>query len=283
MAELSVITVTHNRREQLLKKLESLRRQSLAPERFELVVLVNGSEDGTLEALREAETLFRLEVIPSEENVGSARGRNLAARAAGGDILLVSDDDCVLTERVLERHLAVHRTHPGSVVIGPTRLAEGYRQGKLREPFEGQRSLGGRALWIHATGTNTSLPRAAFEAVGGYDESFDGYGGEDPALALALRARGLAFRFAAEAAVYHLGRQLEGDYETRAFSAGRAQWRVYKQHPSLEVGMMLGVHPLVLGLKRLAFSEALAPYLPYPRYRYERAYYRGVMEEKHAR
>ncbi len=282
--DLSVITVTHNRLGLLLNKLESLRAQTLAPERFELVVLVNGGVDGTLGALEAADLPFGLKVLYQQENLGSAKGRNLAAREAEGDILLISDDDCVLSERVLEEHVKAHARHPDAVVIGPTRLAESYREGGVKEPFEGQPNLGGRALWIHATGTNTSLPRAAFRAVGGYDESFSGYGGEDPALALELRARGLSFYFAKDAVVYHLGRQLTGDFEARAFSAGRAQWRIYERHPSLGVGVMLGVHPALLGLKRLLFSDAVAPYISHPRYRFERAYYRGAVEERrHAR
>lgn len=277
---ISVITATYNRRELLLRKLESLKEQSLEPQGFEAVVLVNGSKDGTLAALDAVAFPFALKVIAQEKNLGSARGRNAAARAAEGAILLMSDDDCLLTPQVLAAHLEAHQRYGHAVVVGPTKLAEGLRSGRLAEPFEGVQGLGRRALWIHATGTNSSMPRRAFEEVGGYDETFSAYGGEDPSLALKLRAHGLRFRFAPEAVVYHLGRQLEGDFSGRAFSAGRAQWRVYKQHPSLEVGLMLGVHPLLLGVKRLVFSELVASRIAHPRYHYERAYYEGALEEK---
>src|SRR5690606_26543337 len=97
-----------------------------------------------------------------------------------------------------------------------------------REPFERTASLAGRALWINATGANTSLPRRAFEAVGGYDRELVAYGGEDSELALRLREHGAVFLRSAAAWAEHVG-LVSGD-TSKAYAAGRAAVRVWRKH-----------------------------------------------------
>jgi GT2 family glycosyltransferase len=278
--DLSVIVPTRDRRELLLAKLESLARQTLPFDDFEVIVCDDGSTDGTLEAVEAARYSFPLTMLSTGGARGPGAARNLASRRARGRFLLMSDDDCVLAPGTLEAHLKAHVDHPGSVVVGPLRLPDELRNGRRREPFEQVFTLAGRASWVNATGANTSLSAHSFREAGGYDESLTGYGGEDPDLALRLRARGARFRFAPRALAFHGGRQLRGDYLEKAFDAGKAHWKVYRRHPALTVGLTLGVHPLVLTLKRLLLNDGLAGFLEGPRYGYELAYLRGALEAR---
>ncbi|MEJ2666346.1 MAG: glycosyltransferase, partial [Deinococcales bacterium] len=239
--DVTVVTVTHGRVPLLLRKREHLRAQSLPADRFEWRVLANGDPDAA-DALRGESTPFETTVLATRENLPIAAARNRAASGARGRVLLMSDDDCLPGPECLVAHLAAHAAHRASVVVGPLRLPDELRVGRRREPFERAARLGKHALWINATGANTSLPREAFEAVGGYDESFVAYGGEDPELALRLRGAGLRFRFEAAAWAYHAGRILGADPE-RAYLAGRAHRIVFERSRSLEVGLLLGVHP----------------------------------------
>lgn len=282
---LSIVTVTHGRRTLLLEKAETLRRQTLPPQRFEWRVLANDAPDSAA-ALDALELPFAVTVRRSERNLPIPAARNRAAAGARGRWLLLSDDDCLLAPGCLRAHLDAQqraaRRWPrsgGAVVVGPLRLPEALRVGRRREPFEAPPRLAGRALWINATGANTSLPRGAFEALGGYDESFRDYGGEDPELALRLRAHGLRFRAAPAALAFHAGRALDGDGERKAFLAGRAHARIYRRHPTLEVGLMLGVHPWLLRGKRRLFASALASRIEPARLAYERAYAAGATGE----
>lgn len=277
---LSVLIPTLNRRELLVRKFASLNEQTLSDTDFEVIVCDDGSTDGTRKWLAEVRPSFRVRVLTPAEKLGAARARNLCAENATGEVLLLSDDDCLLAPEALAEHLAAHRRFSKSVIIGRLTLPTPLRQGKHREPFEKVFGVGSRALWINATGANTSVPTWAFRQVGGYDAGFVEYGGEDPHLALKLRALGLEFRRAPRALAYHAARQLSGNFQTKAFAAGRAQWRVYRQFQSLEVGFLLGLHPLVLTLKRLLFHPVIARRTTNPLYHYERAYLLGALEEK---
>ena len=278
--KLSVLVPTYNRRELLEQKLASLAAQTLSEGAFEVIVCDDGSTDGTREWLAGMRVPFALCVLTPPQKLGAARARNLCAERAKGDVLLFSDDDCLLAPRALEEHLEAHARFPRSVVVGRLELPGALRNGSHREPFERTFSIGSRALWINATGANTSVPAWAFRQVGGYDPRFVGYGGEDPHLALKLRALGLGFRRAPRALAYHAARQLGGDYQKKAFAAGRAQWRVYELFREPLVGLMLGLHPLLLALKRPLFHPAVAGRIKNPLYHYERAYFEGACEER---
>ncbi len=278
--KLSVLVPTFDRRELLARKFASLAEQTLSKTDFEVIVCDDGSTDGTREWLAELRPPFALQVLTPPEKLGAAGARNLCAEYAVGKTLLMSDDDCLLAPEALAEHLAAHRRFPQSVIIGKLVLPDSLRQGGRREPFEQAFGFGSRALWINATGANTSIPAWAFRQVGGYDPSFTGYGGEDPHLALKLRALGLSFRRAPRALAYHAARQLGGNFQEKAFAAGRAQWRVYQEFGSLGVGLLLGLHPLMLALKRPLFHPLIAKRTANPLYHYERAYLLGALEER---
>lgn len=267
MSRLSVIVPTHNRRELLFDKLESLTNQTLSPDKFEVIICVDGSTDGTLEALSDYQANFRLTVLHHAEGKGVVAARNACAARAEGDLLLMSDDDCILNPRTLESHLELHASKPGEVV----------GVGGLRMPGD-KRTLpvAGRAAWIHATGANTSLPKTAFDEVGGYDPYFRAYGGEDADLALRLKERGLPFFHVPGAEVEHVGSLFERGFEDKAFQAGRAVGHIYKKFPRLEVGLMLGAHPVLVGLKKIALGSPLKNLVSEQRRRYELAYIAGV-------
>lgn len=281
--QLSVITVTHRRVPLLLRKAASLAAQTLDAELFEWCVVSNG--DGAAEeALEILETPFALRTVVFERNRPVAAARNAAAATARGRVLLLSDDDVLLPPGCLEAHLHAHGGPGPRVVVGALRLPAELEPAprptgsdREPEPFERVPSLGGRALWINATGANTSLPRSAFEAVGGYDESFAGYGGEDSDLALRLRNSGAAFVHSSAAWAEHAG-LVTGDSD-KAFAAGRAGVRVWRKHGGLDVALLLGVHPALLALKRAALATPLARLWGERTAAYERAYLQGAAAE----
>ena len=93
--ELSVIVCTRNRCGALADLLESLTRLTIAPElSWELVVVDNGSTDGTAELLDSFSDRLPL-ARAFEPRKGISRARNAGLRAAQGDILAFTDDDCL--------------------------------------------------------------------------------------------------------------------------------------------------------------------------------------------
>lgn len=109
----SVILCTYNRRRLVLNALTSLRRQSLPFSAFEVIVVDNGSRDGTLSAVRtyanagrhagqKAEEIWNVHCL-SEARGGLANARNTGLLAASGEIVVFLDDDTIAEPHLLER------------------------------------------------------------------------------------------------------------------------------------------------------------------------------------
>lgn len=277
---IAVVTASRGRPDALLAKARSLAAQTLPPGTVEWCLWLNETperRDRTHARLAELAPPFVLRVGGGVDHpVG--RARNLAAAMATAPVLLLSDDDVTHDPAALEAHAAFHLRVRGAVGVGPLRLPEALRAGRRREPFERTAAAFGRAHWSNATGANSSLPRHAFEAVGGYDPEWRGYGGEDPELALRLRAYGLTFRRVPGGGAEHRGRVW--DDADKAYQAGRAHVRVARRHPHGASAWWLGVHPALLAVKRIALHGPWTRGLDPAVLAYERAYARGARDAR---
>src|SRR5262245_319240 len=82
----SVVFPTYQRRNVVVKSVYALKQQEFEG-RFEVIVVVDGSDDGSADALRELDTPFTLTVL-EQPNRGAASARNRGAVHARGEILL---------------------------------------------------------------------------------------------------------------------------------------------------------------------------------------------------
>lgn len=274
---LSVVTATRGRRALLLRKADTLLAQTLDPDAFEWLVCVDGDDDGSHAALSRLETPFRLTVVPFATPRGAAAARNACADRARGEVLYLSDDDCLLPPDALERHRAAQRS-PVVVIGGIDFVTDAHAGGEVA-PGAVERFTPRRGRYWNLNGANTSLPLAAFREAGGFDESLRGYGGEDLLLGYRLARLGVPFRARPDIRVRHLGpNPMRGADPVKALNAGRNAARIARRHP--ELALRLGVHPVSFALKRLLFPvyRRFAP----GRYAYERAYDRGAHLERRA-
>src|SRR2546423_305583 len=97
--KVSLISTVRNSAEHVGEFLESIRAQTHAPD--EVVIVDGGSTDGTVDLLRDEDGVTLIE----EPGANIARGRNVAISAATHDVIAVSDADCVLGPKWLERLL----------------------------------------------------------------------------------------------------------------------------------------------------------------------------------
>ena len=160
----SVIIPAHNASSTLGRCLEALTRLTSLP--YEILVVCDGSTDGTAEAAR----LQGVRVIECPVRRGAAYARNVGAAAAQGDIFLFIDADCVARSAVVS--LALEAVSCGEQVIFGSYTRETRAAGfltkfkNLQHHFTHQRGADYQTTFWSGCGAVT---REAFEAVGGFD------------------------------------------------------------------------------------------------------------------
>lgn len=222
--EISVVVVNWNRRELLRQCLESLRRQQGPP--FELILVDNGSRDGSLEMVREEfgrEAGFRLRVIGNPVNRGFCAANNQGMAVAEGAFIALLNNDAEAAPGWLA---ALRRAFEGRPEVGmaaskilvkqdPGRIDKVghliYPDGQNRGRGTGERDLGQydrleEVLW--PDGCAAMYRRRMLEQIGGFDEDFFAYG-DDAELGLRARIAGWRCLYVPEAvALHHRGATL---------------------------------------------------------------------------
>jgi glycosyltransferase involved in cell wall biosynthesis len=202
LPEIAVVVPSRDRPLRLRWLLNALLEQTLAPERWEVVVCHDSETPETDRLLREhplAATRRLRHVSLPAHSVQVGHLRNLGWRAARAPVIAFTDDDCRPPPEWLERALTAARRNPGAIVQGVT----------FPDPEEWV--IGEHAPWVRtnsiwppvpwAQTCNIVYPRDLLEAVDGFPD--DMYGGEDTAVAERARARGAPFVGATELVTYH--------------------------------------------------------------------------------
>ena len=230
--ELSVVIPSYNRRESLFRTLSALSEQSLEAERFEVIVVLDGSCDGSREALDLLATPFRLRVH-SQPRGGPSTARNAGAAMAEGEVLLFLDDDILLEQGALVAHLHEQSTIGGGCVLGdlenrpehgglPALAARGWPAAALRQR---------PPRWSDLYAGNVSLPRALFDRVGGFEESLTKM--EDLELGQRLAEAGAPLAFSVQARGVHYYGKSALDYVRDREDIGVMTVRLFRDHRSL--------------------------------------------------
>jgi GT2 family glycosyltransferase/glycosyltransferase involved in cell wall biosynthesis len=108
---ISVIIPTFNRAAMLADTLESFAAQSIPKNRYEVVVVDDGSKDATPEVCRDFASPIQLKYLHIE-NSGISAAKNTGILASRGRILLFCDDDDIADSHLLEEHLKAHKQYP---------------------------------------------------------------------------------------------------------------------------------------------------------------------------
>src|SRR5205823_11849968 len=119
MLDLSVIVPTHNRRHFLPDLLASLAAQDYPADRWQLIIVDDGSSDDTIEYLQSGDGAGPANmVVLSQPQGGPAAARNNGARNAHGRALLFLDDDMVASPSLVREHAIAHLQESWAVVVG---------------------------------------------------------------------------------------------------------------------------------------------------------------------
>lgn len=248
----SVVIPTYNRRDHLLRCLRSLFVQTADPAIYEIVVVDDGSTDGTGEAVERIrhEAPCPLTYI-RQENSGRARARNEGIRAARGRYVIFLDSDMIAGRDLVSAHLTAHAA-PDRVVHGVVINTD-----DLEATIERPAKISDFSRAFFATG-NASIEREKIIAAGLFDEDFQEYGWEDLELGYRLRRLGLRAVKAAEAVSYHLQHRLTfagiENMIRKEKERGHTAVIFYRKNPGLRVRLMTNLTPVAFFLDRLLLS-----------------------------
>ncbi|OHE89486.1 MAG: hypothetical protein A3G75_12245 [Verrucomicrobia bacterium RIFCSPLOWO2_12_FULL_64_8] len=210
----SAVIPLYNRLDLTQRCLETLRNSLPAGRPHEIVLVDDGSTDGTREWLATQADSCR--VVRNEHNLGFAAACNRGAAAAGGDILLLANNDLEFLSGWLEPLLEGFGRLPRAGVIGNVQLDlrtravdhAGIRIGVDGKPAHvrilpaDSPSTPGYAPMPAVTGACLAIPRELFNRLGGFDEGFRN-GGEDVDFCFRARAAGLGTWTALKSSVLH--------------------------------------------------------------------------------
>lgn len=271
----SIIIPTYNRKPILEKCLCALEQQHLsnynAVTGYEVVVVDDGSTDGTVEWLSARSTKFSHLRIFTQKHQGASAARNLGVEKAIGDTIIFIDSDLVVTENFLQAHAdALLR---GQKAWGTDRL---FTYGRVvntcnfdRPTAEPYKITDFSAAYF-ATG-NVAIARRWLQEAGLFDTRFQLYGWEDLELGVRLKNLGLKLIKCPEAVGYHWHPPFSLDQISnlidKEIQRGRMGVLFYQKHPTWEVRMMIQMtwlHRLLWGLLSLGGlvnEKSLAPLL----------------------
>jgi GT2 family glycosyltransferase len=196
-----IVMITHNRSEEVLRTLDRLTR---LPEQPRIVVVDNGSSDGTSEVV--AGRYPAVVVLRLEENLGAA-GRNLGVERLETPCVAFADDDTWWEPGSLRRAADLLEAHPrlailtGRILDGPEGREAPICRELARSPLPSEPGLPGHPLLGFLAGASV-IRRAAFLEVGGFDRRLF-IGGEEELVAADLARRGWCIRYVPELVVHH--------------------------------------------------------------------------------
>ncbi len=211
--EVSVVIPVRDGADAIGALLDSLKRQTLARERFEVVVVDNASRDATADIARRHGATVVHEPIPNR-----SRARNAGVAAAAADLIAFTDADCSAHERWLEELLGC--ADRAALVAGDVVTSTGDPPNAI-ERFELLWRFG-QGAWVEqgwVATANLLVTREAFDAVGGLDPSWR-HIGEDVDFCLRARDAGFGLAFCPDAVVDHHAERRLGPMLSRSYRHG---------------------------------------------------------------
>jgi glycosyltransferase involved in cell wall biosynthesis len=233
----SIILATYNRKEDLLSLLKSLSAQDYDPEKIEVVVVDDGSTDGTGDAVAGYGLDLPFHIIYHyQDNSGPGVARSRGMEKATGDMFLFIDTDCTVPPGYLSTIAGEYKKSPFDAFGGPDTADVHFSAWDKAVSFTltsflttgGLRGASGKKLArYYPRSFNMGLKRHVYEKIGGFGSIFQ-YG-EDIEYSHRILQSGAVVRFLPDAVVYHKRRSSPYAFARQVYRMGKARiqlWRI---------------------------------------------------------
>ena len=255
--QISVVIPTRDRKDVLVRVLDGLNAQTCDAKLFEIIIVDDGSEDGTQKAVKEFSLISKAAIkYVHQAKLGPGAARNAGVDRASGRWILFLDTDLIPEADVVQRHLVFHQESDddfkcllGGVEMAPElNIREQARQNETEMLNYGQ-GLQEVSHWHFRTG-NASLSKNLCAVPSGFDPRFEA--AEDTEFAYRLRAMDVSFFYDGAIKVYHYHPMNKEEFFEKYAAYGRsvALWFFECPQARRELALRYGVFAAELPIHR---------------------------------
>ena len=229
--DFSIIIPTYNRSERLQQCLESLTRLTYPSDRFEVIVVDDGSQVSMKSVVVNFESQISLRLI-RQSNGGPASARNMGASVAQGNYLVFTDDDCQPNPDWLDALAAATAAAPNTLIGGQTinalsdNLYSTASQLLIDYIYDYYNQTKGDASFFASN--NFGMPKGLYQQLGGFDTSFPLAAGEDREFCDRWQHHGYSMHYAAEMQIKHFHQLTFVSFWRQHFNYGRGAFCFHK-------------------------------------------------------
>jgi GT2 family glycosyltransferase len=242
----SIVIPTYNRPDRLAKCLSAIAQLDYSCDRFEVIVVDDGSDPPLNEVVAPFQDQLNLTLI-QQANAGPATARNVGAAQAEGKYLVFTDDDCTPLTNWLQALEAHFMANPDAIVGGrtlnalPDNLYSTTSQLLIDYLYEYYNADPQQAKFFASN--NFALPAEVFRKVGSFDTTFPLAAGEDRELCDRLLHHGYPMSYAAQAQIHHAHHLTLQKFWRQHFNYGRGAFH-FHQVRARRIADKIKVEPL---------------------------------------
>lgn len=269
---IAIVVLVHNQLDDTKKCLESIRRHTNLP--YELVVVDNGSTDGTEQYLEEIKTKWNskhcraIKVIRHETNLGYAAGNNSGILASEGAYVVILNNDTVVTPGWLERLVRCADDDPRIGIVGPvSNNVSGSQQVESvdydQTTLEGLEEFAKKWAALHdrqikpitrVVGFCMLIKREVIETIGGFDPRFGIGNFEDDDFSIRAAIAGYYSVVAQDCFIHHTGSRTFVGQKINHDALMRKNWDLFKAKWGIPAELPLGIPYNMSFLLKQAFN-----------------------------
>ncbi len=230
--QISIVIPTYNRLDFITRTLESMEGLNYPKSDFEVIVVDDGSSDGTYEYMLKYSKTTKLNFsFISQKNSGPAAARNVGLKYAKGKYVAYTDSDCIVDKNWLWELL---KGFTSDDIAGVGGSAEGVGDDIFSRYFAqtgmySTRVLDGTVAYLLTL--NACYRKDILQLFNGFNEEFKQPGGEDPDLSFRIRKKGYLLAYNPKAIVYHHHKASTKSFLKTFRNYGKGQALLVKLHP----------------------------------------------------